>query len=109
MHKTSNKISRLLQLWLAFLGPLFTIDVKYTLKVVIHLIIIDQWNQTALVRNPGKGHLEPRYSYRCDVRVPCKAGYLEKLDWEFELANSVDPDQMSQNAASEQGLSCLLK
>ena len=35
-------------------------------------------------------------------RVICKT-------WTGTLANSVDPDQMPQNAASDQGLHCLLK
>ena len=39
----------------------------------------------------------------CHVkRVICKT-------WTGTLANSADPDQMLQNAASDQGLHCLLK
>ena len=43
---------------------------------------------------------------RCDVRVQCKKGYLESLDW--DIANNADPDQTPRHAASDQGLHCLL-
>ena len=40
---------------------------------------------------------------KCSVkRVVCKT-------WTGTLANSTDPDQMSQNVASDQGLDCSLK
>ena len=48
----------------AGLGRLFTIELWYTythqsfLKVVVHVLISDQWNQTArFVRNPDNGYL----------------------------------------------------
>ena len=41
------------------------------------------------------------------VRVPCR-GVICKT-WPKTLRNSVDPDQTPQNAASDQGLHCLLK
>ena len=36
------------------------------------------------VRNPGNGYLQSRYSYHCDVRVQCKEGYLQTLDWDID-------------------------
>ena len=57
----------------------------------------------AIVRNPDTGYLEPRLFCRHDVikRVIGKT-------WTGTLANSADPDQTPQNAASDQGLLCLL-
>ena len=48
----------------------------------------------AFVRNSGKGHIYPRYSCHCDVREPCKEGNRYNLD---------------RDAASDEGLHCLLK
>ena len=47
------------------------------LKVIVHVIIIDQWNQAArMYEIHGNGYVFPRYSCHCDVRVSCKEDYL---------------------------------
>ena len=61
----------------------------------------------AFVRNPGNDYLQPCFFCRCDVRVPCKEGICKT--WTGTLSNSEEPDQTPQNAASDQGLHCLLK
>ena len=71
---------------------------QHFLKVVVHVIIIGQWNQTA------------RYKYEMQVnvyflrvkRVICKT-------WTGPLENSPYPDQTSQNTASDRYLYCLLQ
>ena len=69
------------------------------------MIIIDQWNQTLLLY---KIQVVVN-SCHCDVRVLCKERVICKTWTQRTLANSADPDQMPQNAASDQGLHCLLK
>ena len=58
------------------------------------MIFIDQWNQTAVT------------SEYCVKRINCKTWIGLSAE---TLANSVDPDQTPQIAASDQGLHRLLK
>ena len=53
--------------------------IKISFKIVVHVIIIDQWNQTARLYEI---QVTVIYSCacHCDVRMSCKAGYLKNLD-----------------------------
>ena len=71
------------------------------LKAVVHVITIDQCNQT--------NEIQVRlilYSCRSDVRMLVIDGWTGTFG---TLANSADPDQTSQTATSDQSLHCLLK
>ena len=78
------------------------------LKVVGHVIIIDQWNPTKRLYGIQVTVIYSRavvvtVTSECRVmRVICKT-------WIGTLANSADKDQTAQNAASDQDLNCLLK
>ena len=96
-----------------FLGRLFTNKPKYTftkifLKVVVHVIIIVQWNQTSRLYEIQVTII---YSHTSLVAVTAECSLKRFINktWTGTLANSADPDQMLQNAASDQGLHCLLK
>ena len=74
------------------------------LKVVVHVIIIDQWNQTALLYE-----IHDSRAILVTVTSVCRVKEVICKTWTGTLANSSVPDQTSQNAASDQGLQCLLK
>ena len=77
-------------------------------KVVVHVFIIHQWNQTAGLYETQVTVIYSRASLVAVTsawrvkRVICKT-------WTGTRANSADPDQTPQNAASDQDLHCLLK
>ena len=75
--------------------------------IVVHVIIIDQWNQTE-----GLYKMWVTGIYSHSIRVPvtseCHVQRVIFKTWTGTLANSADPDQMPQNAASDHGLHCLL-
>ena len=79
-----------------------------SLKVVIHVIIIDQLNQTVRL-------FEIRVTaifYRgilVAVTSECRVKMVICKTWTGTLKNNADTDQTPQNAASDQGLHCLLK
>ena len=101
MHKGLASVSH-------FVGQLFTVELKYTYTKIVHVIITDHWNQTARLYESQVTVIYSRavlviVTLECHVkRVICKT-------WTGTLANSADPYQISQNAASDQGLHCLLK
>ena len=65
----------------------------------MHVIFIDQCQATVIY---SRAILVTVTSESSVKRVICKT-------WTGTLANSADPDQTPQNAASGQGLHCLLK
>ena len=73
-----------------------------------HLIIFDQWNQTARLYEIQLTVIYIRailvaVTSECSLkRVICKT-------WTGTLAKSADHDQTQQNTASDQSLHCLLK
>ena len=80
---------------------------QHFLKIVVHVIINNQWNQTAhsyeiqVMVIYSRAVLVAVTSECCVNRVICKT-------WTEALVNSADPDQTPQNAASDQGLHCSL-
>ena len=81
-----------------------SIHTQYFLKVIFHMIIFDQCNTVTIIYSRAiiiavrsdccvKGVI-------CKTRTGCSVGIL---------ANTAAQDQTPQNAASDQGLHCLLK
>ena len=88
IHKWSN-----VHFWVDCLQSSHSIQMTKFLKVVVHVIIIDQWNSTTWLYKIQVTYLKPRYSCCCDIIVQCKEGYLKT--WTGTLANSADPDQIA--------------
>ena len=77
-------------------------------QIVVHVIIIDQWNQTARLYEIRETVIDSRAilvtvtSERSVKRVVYKISTRA-------LEDSADPDQMPQNAASDQDMHCSYK
>ena len=75
--------------------------------VVVHVIFIDQWNQTTPLYE-----IQVTVIYCCAILVTvtseCHAKRVLCKTLTGTLANSADPNQTPQSAASDQGLHCLL-
>ena len=74
---------------------------------VVNVIIVDQWNQTTCLYEIQVTVIYSRASLVAmtsdsSVKRVCKT-------WTRTLANSEDPDQTPQNAASDQAVHSLLK
>ena len=78
------------------------------LQVVVHMIIIDQWNQTARLYE-----IEVTIIFNRAILVAltseCHVKTVIWQTWTGILTNSADADQTPQNAASDLGLYCLFK
>ena len=66
------------------------------------MIIIGQWNQTVRL-------YEIQVICSCRLMSECRVKMVICKTRTVTLANSADPDQTPQNAASDQGPYCLLK
>ena len=79
------------------------------LKVVVCVIIIGQWNQTARFKYEMQVNVYflSRYSLHCDIWVRVKR-VIYKI-WTGTLENSPYPDQTPQNTASDRCLYCLFQ
>ena len=73
------------------------------LKVFVHVIISDRLNQTA------RSYEIQVTRYFVAVTSECRVTRFICKTWTGTLANSADPDQTPQNAASDQSLHCLRK
>ena len=71
--------------------------------VVVRVIIIDHWNQPSCLYK-----IQVTIIYSHAILVAVMSEVIRKT-WTGKLANSADPDQMPQNAVSDQVLHCLLK
>ena len=69
--------------------------------------VADRTRSWLSLTNAIKARLNGYYSCRCDVKVLLTEGHLGSAFG--TLANSADPDQTPENAASDKGLHCLLK
>ena len=78
------------------------------LKVIVHVMIIDQWNQTTCLY-AVQGTVIYSHTILVAVMSECRAKRLIRKSWTGTLANSADPHQTPQKVASDQGLYCLLK
>ena len=73
-----------------------------------HVIIIDQWNQTARLYEIKVTFIYSR-AILDTVTSECRLKRVICKTWSGRVANSVDPDQTPQIVASDQGLQCLLE
>ena len=77
-------------------------------KVVVHVIIIDHWNQTARLYEIQVTVINI-LSILVTVTSECRVNRVIWKTWTGTLVNSADTDQTPLNVASDRGLHCLLK